>query len=380
MTAQPSTRASAPLLTATDVERLLRDDSPDSRISVLEKVSTSYNAANFAAREREVAEQIFRLLMKDAAIRVRETLAERIKENGEIPRDIVLHMASDVNSVALPVLKASTVLSDADLVNIIDASRDINKLMTISQRPNVSTRVSDALVETNYPEVVTSLLGNDTAMISDRAMEKIIDEFRGEPGVIETMVERKSLPIALVERLVSEASEAIAEQLKQQYNLSDEQAKRETAGSHDDVMLRMLKHDLHDDEARDLVQQMANQGRLTPSLVMTALCRGQLTFFTAALAYYAGIPMVNARKLIGDKGQYGFRGIYAKSGLPDSMYEAIRLILEVVKEMNETDEVVPGSLFYANQLVERVLAAAGQRDVEYMPYFIALIRQNIARH
>lgn len=383
MNAQPSTdRAVAQqalILTPTDVERLLHDDSPDSRVEVLDKVSANYNIQGFADREREIAEQIFRLLMKDAALQVRETLAQRIKENPEIPRDIVLHMAHDVDSVSLPLLEASEVLSDADLVNIVEASRDINKLMAISKRDHVSERVSEALVETHYPQVVTSLLGNDGASISERSLEKVIEEFRGDPAVIDSLIERKTLPITLVERLITEASDAVAGDLKKRYQLSDEQIARDTAGSRDDIMLRMLRHDLDENEVVALIKQMAAEDRLNPSLVMTALCRGQLTFFTAALAHYAGISLTNAKRLIGDKGEHGFKGIYAKSGLPDSMFEAIRLILGVVKSM-EGDEAIPGSLLYANRLVERLLAASGGQEIEYLPYFIALIRQNIHRH
>lgn len=381
MTAQPSTSpAQAPtILTASDVERLLKDDSPDSRVSVLEKVSRHYNADSFGERERDIAEQIFRLLMKDTAVRVRETLAERIKENPGIPRDIVWHMANDVDSVALPVLAATSVLSDSDFVKIIEATRDMDKLTTISQREQVSERVSDALIETRYPDVITSLLGNETATITERALSKALDEFRSEPGVIAALAARGNLPMTLVERLVSDASDAVAAQLKQKYQLSHEQVDTDTAASRDDVMLRMLKHDLPDDELMALVRQMAATEHLTSSLVMTALCRGQLHFFTAAMAHYAQVSLTNARKLIADKGDFGFRGLFEKSGLPETMFQAVRTILGVVKDM-EGGEAIPGSLIYANQLVRNVLQAADGREIEYLPYFIALIRQNIARH
>lgn len=381
MTAQPSTspQLAPTILTASDVERLLKDDSADSRVSVLEKVSKHYNAESFGERERDIAEQIFRLLMKDTAVRVRETLAERIKENPNIPRDIVFHMANDVESVALPVLAVTEVLSDSDFVKIIEATRDMDKLLTISKREGVSERVSDALVETRYPDVITSLLMNGTALIAERSLSKVVDEFRHDAGVIAAVAERQPLPMTLVERLVNEASEAVASQLKERYNLSSEQVDADTAASRDDIMLRMLKHDLPDDELMALVRQMAATERLTSSLVMTALCRGQLNFFTAAMAHYANIPFPNARKLVADKGEFGFRGLFEKSGLPESMFHAVRLILSTVKDMEDGD-AIPGSLIYANQLVRNVLQAADGRDVEYLPYFIALIRQNIARH
>jgi uncharacterized protein (DUF2336 family) len=367
------------ILTPSDVERLLKDDSPESRVEVLEKVSGHYNRNGFATRERDIAEQIFRLLMKDAALRVRETLSQRLKENEAIPRDIALHMAHDVNSVSLPILEASSVFSDADLVSIVESSGDLEKLMVISKRDYVSERVSNALVETSYPQIVSSLLDNDGANLSDRLLDKIISEFRAEPGVVESLVQRKSLPITIVERLVNEASDAISAELKKKYNLTDEQLHKDTVGSRDDVMLRMLRHDLTDEDAKALVSQMASTQRLTPSLIMTALCRGQLLFFTAALAHFAGIPLANARKLISDRGEHGFRGLYAKSGLPDSMFAAIHQILIVVRDMQDGD-AIPGSLLYANGLVERVLATAGGKEIEYLPYFIALIRQNVQKH
>ena len=369
----------AVILTPGDVERLLTDSSEDSRLHVLEKVSGHYNEVAFAPREHEIAEQIFRLLMKDAAIRVRERLAERVKDNDSIPRDIVLHLAHDVESVALPVLADSKVFSDADLVSIVEASRDISKLMTISRREQVSSRISDALVETRYPEVVSSLIANEGAVIDSRAFEKIIDDFRGEPAVMEAMVERNALPTDIIERMVNEASSAVAEQLKKKYKIDDSQLKRETGGAREDVLLKLLKRRMDDPELAQLVRSMAASERLTASLAMTALCRGQLDFFTAAMAHFSGIGIANARRLINDKGELGFHGIYSKSGLPETMYPAVRLLLRAVQQL-EGDEAVPGSLLYANRLVERLLALAGHEPVEYLPYFIALIRQNIARH
>ncbi len=85
------------------------------------------------------------------------------------------------------------------------------------------------------------------------------------------------------------------------------------------------------------------------------------------------------RRLVNDKGDYGFNGIYAKSGLPDSMREAVHLLLRTVQSLDGND-AIPGSLLYANRLAERVLAAAGNRQIEYLSYLIALIRQNVHRH
>lgn len=376
---QNSTNPSKPtmdvILTPMDVQRLLHDDSPDSRASVLEKIALNYNDENFQGRERDIAEQVFRLLMKDVALRVRETLADRIKDNVNVPRDIVLHLANDVESVANPVLIHSKVLSDADLVSIVEKSHDMGKLVAISKREVVSLRVSDALVETRYAQVMSSLLSNDGASLTDRAFEKIAEDFRNDATVMQALSQKPKLPITVVERIITQVSAAVAQELRGQYKLSDSELAKDTNHAREDFMVRLLENSLHDDEIEALVTQMAAEDRLTPSIAMTALCRGQLAFFTMALASFAGIPVVNAKKLVADRGEHGFNGLYQKSGLPDTMMDAMRLLLRAVQDM-VGDSAIPGSMLYANRLAERVIVSAGSQQIEYLPYFIALVRQN----
>lgn len=367
---------SPPILTQSDVERLLTDDSADSRANVLEKVVAHYNERQFSGRAQEIAEQIFRVLMKDVALRVREILATRLQDNSDIPRDIILHMASDVESVAKPVLESSPVLSDADLVEIVETSKNIEKLISITKRDRISTRVSEALVDTNYSQVVTSLLSNDGATVSDRTLERIIEDFRSDAHVTEAIVHYHKLPLTIVERLISTASVAVANELRQKYNINATQVKQETSSAREDFMLRLLEDDLPVSEIEALVAQMDEEERLTHSLAMTALCRGQLVFFTAALARFARISLQNAERLVADRGEHGFLGLYEKSGLPDSMFDAIRFLLRAVQDMAD-DPAIPGSMLYANRLVERVVHSAGDKPIEYLPYFIALIRRNV---
>ena len=363
------------ILTPMDVDRLLHDDSPDSRANVLEKIALTYNSDQFHGRERDIAEQVFRLLMKDVALRVRETLADRIKDNVNVPRDIVLHLANDVESVANPVLVNSKVLSDADLVSIVEKSHDMGKLLAITKRDEVSPRVSDALVETRYEQVMTSLLNNDGANLTERAFEKIAEDFRNNSAVIEALSRKPKLPITVVERIITQVSSAVAAELKEKYKLSDQELAKGANHAREDFMVQLLEHDLSQEEIEALVIQMAGDDRLTPSIVMTALCRGQLLFFSVAMAHFANISVVNAMRLIADRGAHGFNGLYEKSGLPESMIDAVRLLLRAVQDM-VGDNSIPGSMLYANRLAERVIISAGAQQIEYLPYFIALIRQN----
>jgi uncharacterized protein (DUF2336 family) len=382
MTIPPSTSAAADnesmKLSSDDVERLLRDDSPDSRSYILEKVATQYNQKRLTTSEQEIAEHIFRLLMRDLSTRVRETLAEHMKDNEDAPRDVVLHLANDIAPVAAPVLAASKVLSDADLVTIVEGSNEVNKLLAISARERVSPRVSSALVEANYTQVLTTLLANHGAEISTQDLGKIATDYADDGSVMQALAEHPNLPVVVVERIISKASEAVSAQLKEKYNLSDSAVGAGAAKVREEYMLRLFDGQLPPGEVEALVRQMIDQGSMSPSILMTALCRGQLAFFTAAMAAIANVPLANAERLLIDRGEHGFTGIYNKSELPESMMEAIRLVLHAVQDL-EGGDAPPGSTLYANRLVERVVHSAGDHDIDYLPYFIALIRQNAQR-
>lgn len=366
-------------MTQEDVDRLLVDASPDSRTAVLSRITEHYNGNAFNPREREIAEQIFRFLMHDAIVTVREMLAARIQHNASIPRDIVLQLAEDVESVALPVLAHSEVFSDADLVAIVESSSEVSRLLAISRRTHVSPQVCDALVDRSDPQVISSLLTNDGAEISRQAFTRIVDDFHDVPVVMQSLVKRNALPMVIVERLMHEASAVVVTQLREKYPLSDAQLRQEGTQVREDVLVYLLSHDISEAEMQALVAQMHVDNRLTPSLLMTALCRGQLPFFIVAMAHRAGVPIDNAKQLVADKGDLGFLRLYEKARLPESMKAAAQLVLRAAQKL-QRGEAVPGSLIYANQLAEQVLNDVGEDNIHYLPHFMALIRQTVQRH
>src|SRR3954471_24914785 len=109
----------AGMLTEADVPRLMASPSGDVRAETAEKLAVAFDVRRLSDKERELAEAIFRVMMKDVEVMVREALARNLKENPDLPKDVALSLAKDVESVALPMLQFSTVLSDSDLIEIV---------------------------------------------------------------------------------------------------------------------------------------------------------------------------------------------------------------------------------------------------------------------
>jgi uncharacterized protein (DUF2336 family) len=202
--------AKAPL-TQADVERLLADPSPDSRAEAAERVAESFDAS-IGATERQIAEEIFRIMVKDAEQRVRQALSDSLKDNPAVPHDVALSLAQDVAEVSLPVIQFSDVLTDDDLLNII-ADNDEAKQVAVASRPSVSETVSSALVDTGNETVVTALVSNDGAEISRESFDKVVETLGDSEKVQEALVRRQKMPVAIAERLLTMVSENLRDEL-----------------------------------------------------------------------------------------------------------------------------------------------------------------------
>ncbi len=372
------TKENAPSpLTRADVDRLLHDNSTSVRIDVLKKVSDIYDPARLNESEQLLAEQIFRLLVRDSVEKIRESLAESLKGNPHIPKDIIRDLAMDTQTVATPILTMSEVLNDADILNIVRNTEDVWRYLAISRRPIISKEISGALVDTRHQEVINSLLDNKGAAFSKESYAHIADiaYHTNDQEMADKLAEHPSLPVAVVEKLMNAVSEGIAVKLSDTYGIDHEQLESGTHHALEKSTLELIAiHNDHEQTA-NLVAQLYHADRLTASLIINALCHGNIDFFEISFATLAQIPLENARMLISDRGRLGFSAIYDKSGLPMSMLESVRLLLQAVQR-TIADQIKPGSAGFATHVINHMITMSNDRPVDNLSYMLALIRQN----
>ncbi|MEQ9200873.1 MAG: DUF2336 domain-containing protein, partial [Rhodospirillales bacterium] len=182
----------AAFLSDKDVRQLLEDGSADSRVQTAAKVAGAFASDQLGSDERRLAEDIFRIMLKDAESRVREALSENLKTSPDIPHEVALSLAADVASVALPVLEFSVVLTDDELMSIVRA-QDADKQVAIAGRPAVSSAVSDVLATVGSEAAVARLVGNENADISETTLNRVIDRFGDSETVQRPLVDRSAL-------------------------------------------------------------------------------------------------------------------------------------------------------------------------------------------
>ena len=346
--------AMAKRLSVSDIERMINDPSVESREETAAKVANGFRDGLLSDSERVIAEDIFRVMVKDAEERVRAALSMHLKHASELSPDVASALSRDVSeSVALPMLAFSEALSDEVLIDIV-RTQDDSRQVAIAGRKSVSDAVSTGLVDEGCEAAVATLVGNDGAEISEGVMHKVIDKFGDSERVQEPMVKRATLPVAVSERLVSMVSDKLQEYLVTHHELSTDLASDMVLQSRERATLGLLSANAAEHDVFDLVAQLHRNGRLTPSIILRALCVGDMSFFEAAIAQLSNVPLVNARKLIHDPGELGLSSIYEHCCLPPSMYPAYRIALNVAQE-NERDRTDDTLDAVTKRTLERVL-------------------------
>jgi uncharacterized protein (DUF2336 family) len=353
-------------LTQADVARLLAEPSASVRAEVADKLAREIDSALLTETELQIAQDVVRAMARDVELAVRRALSHSLRRARHLPHDVAVRLANDVETVALPILSESPVLTDADLIDIVHRG-SAGKQEAIAGRADISEQVADALVNTADEAAVAALIGNATARIAEASLGIAVDRFADSDRVKVRMVHRADLPMTIAERLVVMVSDKLQAYLVSHHELPVSLATDLVLESRERATLH-LSLGSSEEELERLVRQMHGNQRLTPLLVLRALCLGDMAFFEAAMAVMAMVPVTNARILIHDAGPKGLVSLYERAGMPPRLLPAVRVAVDVVRG-TEFDGGERDRERYRSRVIIRILTQfedLPQEDLDYL--------------
>jgi len=362
-------------LTAMDVHKLIESPSSIELGALASKIGGAFSSGSFNLNESAIAADIFRLLLRDAEKSVRITLVEHLYDNPDVPHDIVFKLACDENDVADRILRHSLVLTDDDLVSIVQSTKEVLNLCAIARRAKVSERLSEALIDTHQEVVLNDLFYNKGAMLTEQGLNKAWDMIATSNSLLEVLVKRGGLPLTVAEKIFHSVSGELKKHLAREYKISSSLLQKASVDAREWELLGIMpvedfSHPDNDERIDELVDNLYITGRLSHSLVIRALCMGYLNLFESCLARMAGIPRINARILLMG-GSQGFKALYREAIMPEGFKDAVEVLLKVTHEITEYGYTKPKD--FRKEVVESIYRKGYNRSVDGMGYLLSII-------
>lgn len=364
-------------LTETDIQRLIKATEDDDRAEAAYKLCRSMDRADLDERDREAAQKILRLLANDAAELVRRAMAVTLKASDLLPIDVARRLAADVDSIALPVISASPVFSDEDLIEIVRAGSPVRQV-AVAGRPRVSRDVAGVLADVGCEQAVRMLAANDNADLSEQALGVIVDRFAASPEVVTAVAYRQVLPLHVTERLIVLASETVREHLVARHAVAPETAIRLAQYARERATVDLVDQAASSADIGAFMAQLNLRKSLNASLLLRALARGQMTMFEHGLAELANTPHQRAWLMIHDAGPLGLKAIYDRAGLPPRLFQAFRAGVDTWRALSAEGADTSSDLF-RQRMLQRFLTQRPNVLREDLAYLMERLDQPQSR-
>lgn len=292
-------------------------------------------APNLSAEEsdkiRAQTHEALETLANDQITMVRAILSEALKDVVDAPADVIKLLASDLElEVSGPVLEFSPVLTDEDLLEIIEQGPATGGVGAIARRDGVSENLADAIIATEDIEGIGDLLGNNSAQIREEALDDLIERSASIDLWQAPLVTRSYLPDGAAERMAGFLAENLLDKLRARDDLDVS-----TLAVVSDIVRQRIgtdKEELDPDKALsagfdflkveppiDTVKRLHENQKLGEGVIKKALQAGDHTFIYAALIVRGAVDIPIARKIFLEKSPTGIVALFGKAGLPADM-------------------------------------------------------------
>lgn len=290
----------------------------DDRIEIAGRVGDRLCRDGLPEAERMAAEALARALVVDAIERVRRALAEAVRHARFLPRDIALKIAHDVDPVACPFLEVTEVFSEGDWQQLVlTISRGAR--IAVARRTSMSEGLARALAEVRDTVIAETLIGNGAAPLTAPVCHLLMERFVDSPWVIEKLADRAGLAADVATALCLRVSAVARDKLNRTYGLADF-TEPVIAEAETDAVLQVVR-EAPDTRLLALAEQLNQDGKLTPLLLIAALREGHLAFFLAAFSVLAETPLAKVNSLMLHEGAAPVTRALSQARIPAAMHD-----------------------------------------------------------
>jgi uncharacterized protein (DUF2336 family) len=298
------------------------------------------------AFERAMTADLLVDMLREAEPEDRLKVARRLANLTEIPASLVRLLLRDRVEVAEALLTNAQALTDSDLLDCVRMT-GLEHRRLVALRRGVSEVVSEALVEYGESAVISCLLQNDLAKLSNGALEVIVALTRDESQLAPMLLKRPELRPAHAYVLFWWADPDARRTILQRFAVSRE-VLQDAAG---DIFSMAAEENWQDPLARKALQFIERRQRNRAAIdkspfdsleAAVAAAQTGLTRETAEeISYLSGLKPMTGAKIFTDAGGEPLAILCKATGLPKA---AVRALWRGLRrpETDQTGALHPG--------------------------------------
>jgi len=284
------------LAAAGDVDMVLaRDRDERVRILLARKLAALVpglgDTDRHALRERALA--TLHQLVSDEAVRVREAIADVLKDMPQAPRSIILQLAGDTAvTVFDPVVRLSPLLSSDDLLALLGGATGVDVAVSVAARPGLAEEVADALAASSNIRAITALLSNSTAAIRESTLDMLAAAGRPHEDWHKPLVTRPRLSARAARALSDYVATQLLDVLAGRADLpvaTARELRRRLEARLNPVPVQ-TRRDPDIEQAMTEARQIQAANQLDEAALLAAIQRGEPRMATALLAVASDLP------------------------------------------------------------------------------------------
>jgi uncharacterized protein (DUF2336 family) len=156
-------------------------------------------AASYTEDQVAVFDDVISRLIEKADRKVLVELSNRLAQVKNAPVQVVGALARNLDiAIAGPLIEKSTVLTDADLIEIADKDRkDPIVLAMIAARPQLSEALTDVLVRRGNAALARKLIDRADAPLSESSFARLVTSVANDKELAQAIAKRQDLPAEL---------------------------------------------------------------------------------------------------------------------------------------------------------------------------------------
>ncbi len=282
-------------------------------------------------------DDVFMALVVEAERDIRKVLAQKLAHADWAPLALINVLALDDIEIARPVILASPLLKDRDLIRLL-VEATIEHQIEVARRPNLGGPVVEAILEAGEPAVMTALANNTTAQVNEAAMQRLVEAARRVASLRSPLVRHPKLSKLLAEQLYGWVGEALKAAIFDRFGVEGAELDQAVAQSVTEAQRRggdrpfIVERDGEREEMETrLIAKLRSANQLRPGYLLRALKEGKFSLFQGALATLGEFEVSEVRRACAAPDPEALALACAAVGIDRSVFPSLLLM---VRELN----------------------------------------------